>query len=218
MEATKPKKRASLSSSMQKALFFCAVLVFSALIYVLISMNAHAKEAVPEPIAATPTPANTPGLRAAVVLERLKDAGFSLEAEDESANIFTISTDAFSDDVQDTLQLFAQGGYIKGFSLYFNLAPYKKGASSKSEIEHALQQRFNDDAAAVEERVRLILPDVLNSVSPEGYFPQSTALACVNLSTSTLNTGKLGRETQHGFSFTAMLVENEGLVLAADIE
>lgn len=218
MSAIKPKERKSLPSSMQKALFLCAVLVFCALIYVFMGMNTVAKEAVPETYAASPAPGKTPGLSREVVLERLKDAGLSFKTADENTKIYAIYSDEMPDDALAALKLYEKGGVIKGFSLSFSLPPDLKAASSKSEIERALQQKHKDETALVEAHIKALLPPALDAITPEGCFSPSAALACITHSINALETGKLIRETQAGFSFTAAIVENEGLVLAADLE
>ncbi len=210
------------SPAMQRALLLCAVLVLCALVYLFVSIQSQSNPAAiavlitpsPQPSAA---PTAYPGLRKPVVLDRLLDAGLLVDARDRDETVYTISA---SREVpsQDTLTLFLQNGYVCGFSLELAAITQPKLAKSPTEIEKALQAQYEEQLAQREERIRAMLPILLNSLTDENYLSPSTTLVWVALACGMREGDEPVHETGHGLSFVSVLSKDGKLTLTADLQ
>lgn len=208
-----------LSPAAQKALLFCATLIVCTLIYVLVGTQMQRRSAATVMLL-TPTPALTapatlpPGLRPAVVLDRLENADITV-TELENGR-YAISSNA--DESPDTLQLYLQNGYVRGFSLTLSAIAEKKAVNPDSKLEQETFSLLKDERVKQNERIRAQLPTLLNSITPDNYFSPSAALAWAELAVETNGNGKPAQEEQQGVSFFASRDGNGELTLTADLQ
>ena len=210
------------SPAMQRALLLCAVLVLCALVYIFVSMQSQNSQTaiavlITPPPHTSPTPTAYPGLRKAVVLDRLMDADLFVDARDPDATVYTISVSR-EVPTQNTLRLFLQSGYVCGFSLEIAAITQPKLSKSQTEIEKALQAQYEEQMALREESIRTILPILLNSLTDENYFSPSTTLVWVALAYGMQEGDEPVHESEHGLSFVSIFSKDGKLTLTADLQ
>ncbi|MEL7603683.1 MAG: hypothetical protein AAGU77_11065 [Bacillota bacterium] len=208
-----------LSPAAQKALLFCATLIVCTFIYVLVGtrMQSRSAETV---ILLTPTPALTaaptqpPGLRPAVVLDRLENAAVTVTELESGA--YAISSAA--DEKPDTMELYLQNGYVRGFSWTLPSIAEKKAVNPNSKLEQETLALLKDERAKQNERIRDLLPMLLNSITPDNYFSPSTCLAWAELAAETNEKGKPAKDEQQDVSFYVFRDGDGRLTLTADLQ
>lgn len=208
-----------LSPAAQKALLFCATLIVCTLIYVLVGTQIQDRSAA-SVILLTPSPAPTaaptqpPGLRPAVVLDRLENAEIIVTELESGA--YSISSSA--DEKPDTMQLYLQNGYVRGFSWTLPSIAEKKAVNPNSKLERETLALLEDERAKQNERIRELLPMLLNSITPDNYFSPSTCLAWAELAAETNEKGKPAKDEQQDVSFYVFRDGDGRLTLTADLQ
>lgn len=208
-----------LSPAAQKALMLCAALVVCAIIYILVGTQMQSRSAAtvilltpsPSPSATTTLP---PGHRPAVVLDRLGAAAIYVTELDDGT--YTIS--ASTDEKPDTLQLYLQNGYVRGFSWTLPAIVEKKPVNPSSKLEQETLALLKDERAKQRERIRALLPKLLSSISPDDYFSPSTSLAWAEMAAETNEKGKPAQDEQQDVSFYVFQDSEGRLTLTADLQ
>ncbi len=208
-----------LSPAMQKALMLSVTLIVCTLIYIFVGAQMQNRsEATVILLTPSPSPAATaavpPGHRPAVVLDRLEAAAIYLTKLDNGTYAMSISVD----DEPDTLQLYLQNGYVRGFSWILPAIAEKKSVNPNSKLEQETLALLKDERAKQDERIRTVLPTLLNSISPDDYFSPSASLAWAELAAETNQKGKPAKDEQQNVSFYVFQDCDGRLTLTADLQ
>lgn len=217
----KDTKENKAPSPLQKALAFGILLLLCALIYLFVSLaeQNQAQTVVYQVPSVTPTPMATPkptlppGVSEDVLISRLEDAGFLLQAKDDGAYSIQYQTNA----PEDALILYAANGYVQGFSLTLEETSGKKISSPKGKISEYLSEKHTQSTEEQSKRINSYLPVLLCALMEDDIFPRSTALIWADSAASVLGSGKPVSESKHGISFAALRTEEDRLLLSADL-
>lgn len=221
-----PEQSSGASSAVQKALLLCAVLVLCALVFVFVRLQTRqdALEETPALVTETPAAGETsplPGIREAVVLERLADAGIVVDAVENEKNMYALQ---WADDASGgkfTLTLALSGGYVQGFSL---LGPplAKESGDMGAEGEalspgewYGLYSKTRQTEEILH-TLQTLLPALLGVLETETYFPPAVSAAWLALCASAYETGSAQSDAQAGYQFTVLETAEERLLLAVN--
>ena len=220
MNGTKPEKQTVNAATWQKAFLFCGTLLICTLVYLVVSSVGNNRSAAKATLVTPPpqqsaAPADRPGLRQAVVLDRLKEAGLAVEQNEDGT--FSVSADDSTS--QYPLKLYLHDGYVQGGSLTFPALPtYTASKKVVSAVEKAAAERIKKWADKQDAHIRNMVPIFLNSLSQDNYFSPSVSLAWADLSIKTRDSGKSAQDSQLGFSFFSFLNKDSSLTLSADLQ
>lgn len=220
MNGTKPEKQTVNAATWQKAFLFCGTLLVCTLVYLIVnSVGNNRSAAIATLVTPTPqqsaAPASRPGFRQAVVLDRLKEAGLTVQQNEEGT--FSVSADKGTS--QSKLKLYSHDGYVQGFSLTLPALPaYKTSKKVVSAVEKAAAERIEKLTDQQDAQIRQMVPVLLNSLAQDNYFSPSVSLAWADLAIKTRDSGKSAQDSQLGFLFFSSLNEDLSLTLSADLQ
>ncbi len=220
MNGTKPEKQTVNAATWQKAFLFCGTLLICTVVYLVVNSVGNNRSAAKAALV-TPSPQQSaartprPGLRQAVVLDRLKEAGLTVQQNEDSS--FSVSADKGTS--QYSLKLYLHDGYVQGFSLTLPALPtFKASKKVVSAVEKAAAERIKELADQQDTQLRDIVPIFLSSLSEDNYFSPSVSLAWADLAIKTRDSGKSAQDSQQGFSFFSSLDKDSSLTLSADLQ
>ncbi|MDL2217575.1 hypothetical protein LJC27_02845 [Christensenellaceae bacterium OttesenSCG-928-M15] len=222
MQQNKKQLKFLQTPGIQKLLLICACLLLCALIYLFISVNAKedgATTASSPYLYVTPSPLPTatpvPGVRRAVVLSRLKEAGVSLQEQEESSGLYVLEEES---PLPLSIIFSNSNGYICGFTVTLSGIEKPDTPKNPSFIDQQAKLVYEDALAAQDKLIQSLLPALLDAINPTGYFPAATGTAWAALSTLARDTGELQREEAHGYLFSATGHRDGSLTLAVGFQ